>query len=121
MAERDPAVGRNQRETYRIDFPRTERPALRVGEMMFEVLDLSGSGLRYSVPANVPPPPLGGDLCGRVLFKTEGEHDVVGTVTRVHGHIVAVRFTGAGVPYAAVFAEQRRLRNAFLATKGRAG
>ncbi|MEQ1857804.1 MAG: PilZ domain-containing protein [Longimicrobiales bacterium] len=119
MAEREPTAERNQRGTYRIDFPRTERPALRVGEMEYEVLDLSESGLRYSVPADVPPPPVGCDLRGRVLFREEGEHDVVGTVARVNGHIVAVRFTAGGVPYATIFAEQRRLRRAFVATKGR--
>lgn len=108
----------NHRGYYRIVFPKEERPVLRVGEGRLEVLDCSESGLGYALPDAETPPSLGTVVRGRVRFHGGDEVDIDGTVVRVGGGSVAIHLRGPAIPYATVFAEQRRLRREYLVPRG---
>lgn len=103
-----------QREHYRVEYPLRERPTLVLEGEPFEVIECSESGLRYSLGKAGVQPPVGSPLRGVVRFPTSAEIPVSGVVARVDEGRVAVRFSGTGIPFATVMAEQIYLRRKYL-------
>lgn len=60
--------------------PRVERPELHMGDRVLEVIDCSETGLRYALPADEPPPAVGGGIRGLVRFSQGDEAQVEGEI-----------------------------------------
>lgn len=103
------------RGEYRIPYPPTARPRLRVGEREVAVVDCSQRGLRYVAEAGEAPE-IGSTIEGRVCLLSKREWlDVSGTVVRVQDGEVAVHLERPGIPMQRVFDEQRYLARHFPA------
>ena len=100
------------RTMYRIPYPQDARPGFTVAGVRYDVIDCSEGGVRYVAPAEGTPE-LGSEVRGRIRFRRGAEIEVAGTVLRAHDGQVAVRFSGAGIPQAVIFDEQRWLRANF--------
>lgn len=100
-----------QRSHYRILYPTAERPHVVAWGATHDVMDLAETGMRILLRAAEPALLPGTPFQGKLLVRDEAPLDVAGTVVRVHGHEVAVRFDpGGAVPFRVILAEQRYLR-----------
>jgi hypothetical protein len=105
----------NRRETFRIPYPETERPVLRLTgahrsiptDEALEVLDLSEKGARVRLPAGSE---LRGTVEGELSLPGGDRAAIVGTVVRCAGGEAGLDFTQA-LPATLLFEEQRRLRS----------
>jgi hypothetical protein len=99
----------NQRNHFRIEYPKADRPRIKIDKTEFEVLDVSEHGIKFAGGGRFrgPPKTL---VKGTILFKDGKSCDVVGVVLR---HMkdtgdVAVKLS-QGVPLAKMMEEQRVL------------
>lgn len=96
-----------KREYYRVRFPDSERPSLRIGDAAYEILDLSESGLYARL--TVPGLSMDDIVAGVVRFKDGEEFAVEGRIVRMDGDSVGLFLDKQGFPYRKVLDEQRRL------------
>lgn len=99
----------DRRAFYRVQYAGSGRPAIRAGDLLGAVLDVSERGLRY---ATEEPPGVatGNGLSAQVRFGDGSTVHVRGMVTRVDGHEVSVRLFSPGLSLGVILNEQRRLR-----------
>lgn len=106
-----------ERSAYRIPYPPTARPRLKLGEREVPLVDCSERGLRYCVDDTLLPP-IGSRVIGQVTLLSGGPALAVeGTVIRCQSGEVAVQLNEPGIPFRAVFAEQRYLGQRFPARR----
>ncbi len=106
-----------ERSAYRIPYPATARPRLKLGEREVPLVDCSERGLRFSADDTVLPP-VGSHIRGQVLLLSGGPAlTIEGTVIRCQSGEVAVQLKAPGIPVRAVFAEQRYLGQRFPARR----
>jgi hypothetical protein len=106
-----------ERFAYRIPYPPTARPRLKLGEREVPLVDCSERGLRFSAD-DTALPPVGSRISGHVLLLSGGPAlSVEGTVIRCQSGEVAVQLKAPGIPVRAVFAEQRYLGQRFPARR----
>lgn len=99
-----------ERKHFRIVFPQRERPRLAQPDgTRHPVMDCSENGLRYR-PHDGAMPELGASVEGVLHFRGGRRVEVAGTVVRFHEGDVGVELSGEGIPFPALWAEQRRLR-----------
>jgi hypothetical protein len=99
----------SRRALYRIVYPLHERPAFEMGRFVYEVIDCSERGIRYSV-RDRRVPVLGTPLGGIVQFRRGGIVEITGEVIRTRGATVALALDAPGIPFSDILAEQRYLR-----------
>jgi hypothetical protein len=99
----------NKRNSYRVVYPKTERPSFIVNGASAPVLDCSESGLRVEVPAGHRYPRMGDLVSGHVRMRDGREIAVEGEVVRLRDQEVGLRLARPGIPLAVIFAEQRFL------------
>ncbi len=106
-----------ERSAYRIPYPPTARPRLKLGDREVPLVDCSERGLRFSVDS-ASLPKVGSYISGQVLLLSGGPALAVeGTVIRCQSGEVAVQLKAPGIPVRAVFAEQRYLGQRFPARR----
>lgn len=100
-----------ERRHFRILFPLRERPRLVEPDgTRHLVLDCSEGGLRYR-PTTGTAPEIGAGVVGTLHFRGGRRVEVRGTIVRVQEDgEVGVELAAGGIPFPAVWAEQRRLR-----------
>lgn len=102
-----------ERSAYRIPYPPTARPRLRLGDREMSIVDCSERGLRFAADST-PLPEVGTRISGSVQLLSGGPAlSVEGTVIRCQEGEVAVKLQAPGIPFRAVFAEQRFLGQRF--------
>jgi hypothetical protein len=101
-----------KRAFFRIRYPLSERPRLRVENCAYDVIDCSLKGLRYVVPRG-PLPPLGAEIKGRVYFRRGAEVNVKGVVLRVQDKEVALDLSTTNIPFSILLDEQRYLHTRY--------
>jgi hypothetical protein len=99
---------KGRRRHPRITYPAGDRPRLRIDDRIYEVVDLSETGLCFTLHAveawRGADPAVRGDLA----FADGSEVSLAGRVVRVSPDRVAVALT-KGVPLSRILAEQTRL------------
>jgi hypothetical protein len=99
-----------ERKHFRIVFPPSERPRLVAPDgTRHVVMDCSETGFRYR-PHGAELPEFGTSVEGVLHFRGGRRVAVVGTVVRHHEGDAGVELAGEGIPFPALWAEQRRLR-----------
>ncbi len=107
-----PTYSACQRAHYRLAYPVAERPRLLLEGAALPVVDCSEMGLRLRT-AGGPVPEPGTRVRGTLVFRRGETEEVEGTVVRTRAGEMAVHLTGRGVPFARIWAEQRRLRDRY--------
>jgi hypothetical protein len=100
----------SRRALYRIVYPITERPMVRIGGADFPVIDLSEMGLRYELGRSGVPE-LGSKVRGALAMRRGGEVSVGGEVIQLREGAIVLRLDPPGIPFGEVIAEQRHLRS----------
>ncbi len=103
----------DQRDFYRIQYPQADRPRLRIGALVSEVLNLSETGVRF-VPAEGLELVMGAPVTAELGFHDGQAMLVAGHVHSVQSEprIAALHFT-SGVPAAKILQEQQILRQRY--------
>jgi len=99
----------NKRNSYRVVYPKIERPSFLVDNVKAPVLDCSENGLRVEVPTGHRCPRMGETVSGHVRLRDGREIAVEGDVVRVRDQEIGLRLARPGIPLAVIFAEQRYL------------
>lgn len=106
-----------ERSEYRIPYPPTARPRLRLGDREVPLVDCSERGLRFCAD-DASLPQVGSRITGQILLLSGGPAlPIEGTVIRCQSGEVAVQLKAPGIPFRAVFAEQRFLGQRFPARR----
>ena len=108
----------NTERHYRVHYPRRERPTRRVGFEAWEVIDLSETGVLCRQPEGPVRPNVGPGVRGVIHFHRRIAIPILGVVVRSEAHRggswhVGIRFSRAGIPFAAIFDEQRYLHSRY--------
>jgi len=98
-----------RREFYRIVYQRLDQPTFRVAEQSFRVRDCSERGVRFLVEEPAAAFTAGAAVQGVIRFRQGDTAAVEGVVVRANSEMVALRLEGAGIPFALILSEQRRL------------
>lgn len=101
------------RAYYRLLYPLSCRPTLRIGAAAFAVADLSERGVRF-VAAGTPPPEVGTEFEAELRLPTGEVVEVRGTVLWIRSPNVGVEFV-AGVPFSVMLDQQRYLQRRLVA------
>ena len=104
-----PSLEPEKREYYRLQFPRTERPLLVIGERHYEVLDCSVRGLRCIVNEWQPPLPVGEQVEGLMQFHGRAQTPIRGLVIRIQHNEIALYLPGSEIPFSLLRKEERYL------------
>ncbi|MEZ4588790.1 MAG: hypothetical protein R2909_20635 [Gemmatimonadales bacterium] len=103
---------RFERAFYRLEYPLTARPTLRVGDRSFEVLDLCEEGVRFLLrPGDRVA--VGYGFEGAIRLLSGDVVPVEGKVLRVVGPQAAAKLL-RGVSFGAMLEEQRLIQQRFL-------
>jgi hypothetical protein len=97
-----------ERQHHRIQYPLAARPNITIEGRSYEVLDLSEGGLRFKTEDTLSFA-LKQQLSGMVRFRRTESVEVRGSVVRIVGREVALKFE-AGMPLRIIIEEQRFLR-----------
>lgn len=99
----------HDRSFFRIEYPRRERPFLRVGGVEHVVVDCCEAGVRF-IQRTGETFARGDPLEGEMRFRRGEQVPVSGVVVRVQEGEVAVHLRERGIPFQIILAEQRYLR-----------
>jgi hypothetical protein len=100
-------TGPQRRSEYRVVYPLTDRPRLRIDRNEYEILNLSEGGLRFQLkkPLDQGIDPT---VAGTVIFPDGNNAPVEGTLLRTEENDLAVRLSQK-IPYRRIVQEQLRL------------
>ena len=98
---------RFDRAYYRLVYPLAFRPTFRVGDRIFEVVDLSEEGARLMITDDTGPA-MGDELAGIIQLPTGDVIEVVGTVVRIEPPHTSLHLR-RGVPFGIMLEQQRFL------------
>ncbi|QDU36195.1 hypothetical protein Mal4_04790 [Maioricimonas rarisocia] len=103
----DGTAQESQRSEFRIVFPDTDRPELRIGDNTYAVRDLSESAMSVLAPRfyceQIE------ELSGTLVMRDGSEHAVTGRFIRCSDDRSVVKFEGAGMPYRTILKLQQEL------------
>ncbi len=103
----------DQRDFYRIQYPAADRPRLRIGTLVSEVLNLSETGVRFE-PAQALSLTVGSSVTAELRFHDGHTLTVSGRVHSVQLEPrIAVLQLSSGVPAAKILQEQQLLRQRY--------
>lgn len=100
----------HERNLYRIEYPRGERPGLRIGGALHDVVDCSEQGLRFVLEGEAWAP---GRVVQGILALTAGEVPVKGRILRIQEGEAALLLDAPGIPFSLILEEQRYLRGKY--------
>ncbi len=103
------------RSEFRIVYPILGRPAAKIGEHVFAVLDCSERGLRVEPPRLLAAPLPGTALAGEVQLAQGLAWPFTGQLKRVAADSWVIELDAASrIPLRVIYQEQRQLRSTFL-------
>jgi hypothetical protein len=106
-------VDSDQRDFYRIQYPAADRPRLRIGALVSEVLNLSETGVRFE-PAPGLALVVGSSVSAELRFHDGQQLAISGRVHSVQLEPrIAVLQLSSGVPAAKILQEQQLLRQRY--------
>jgi hypothetical protein len=100
----------NRRAHYRLRYPRSERPAIRIGDREFVVMELSEGGTRILLEDLEVK--LRQAIAGTLIFKDGERVDVEGSVLRFDGQETIIQFS-KGVSLKRMLAEQIHVKRKY--------
>ncbi|HAO32913.1 MAG TPA: hypothetical protein DCQ84_08175 [Candidatus Competibacteraceae bacterium] len=106
-----PVVEPEKREFFRLRFPPIERPSLIVGDRQYEVLDCSARGVRFVITRQPPPPSLGEQVEGQLLFRRNSRAPIRGLIVRIQDDEIALYLPDREIPFTILRGEERYLLN----------
>ena len=83
MADKEPDQGysgEDRRRYFRVEYPSEDRPQLKVGDTMFDVLDISERGLRFTAPEGAK---FGEWVKGFITFHDQKTMEVEGKIVSI--------------------------------------
>ena len=98
-----------ERQYYRLLFPPGDLAEFLVGLLRMHIHEASERGIRYE-PIEGHRLKQGDRVEGTVRFRSVGEFEVAGTMSRWQGRTVVIVLDPPGIPYSALIAEQLLLR-----------
>lgn len=102
----------NQRRNhFRVEYPPSEMPRLRIGDEVFSVKDLSEKGIRF-LPSRSSKLTPGQGVKGSVTFTDGVSYIILGHVLRTQNGDIVLNLD-QGVPFSRMLEEQRRLIQQF--------
>ena len=106
-----PTVTEQNRQFFRLTYPRTGCPELVVNGRAFAIVEISENGVRVKLPQTVIEAwPIEGTVGGQVRFSDGETFKVVGVIVRhetIDDEVQCVVSLSEGIPYARMVAEQR--------------
>jgi hypothetical protein len=99
--------GAERRAYFRVNYPSTERPILRIGKNEFEVIDISERGLRFWNNQNIKLPEW---ARGTIIFHNNNSLNVEGKIVWEYENGIGVKLI-TSIPYTRILEEQRYLIN----------
>jgi hypothetical protein len=95
---------REQRTCYRVRYPRTARPILKIGSDCYEVVELSEGGLRFDHRARSLEDHA--EVQGILCFRDGEQQEIEGAVIRRYGNETAMMLA-RGVTFGRMIREQQ--------------
>jgi hypothetical protein len=99
----------NQRDHFRVEYPKPDRPTIKIDKHSYEVIDLSEKGVKFDCGKTFRPQQ-NAPLAGTIVFQDKKTCDVVGTVLRyLADKNQCVAILSQGIPLTKMMEEHRML------------
>ena len=95
-----------KRRHFRIEYPASMRPVLKVRKYEFEVLDISEKGIKFLVSEKVK---LGRWVNGEITFYNDKPMGIEGKIMWEHEKNIGMMLNIKSIPYSKILSEQRLL------------
>lgn len=95
-----------KRRYYRVEYPPSLRPILKIRKHQFEVLDISEKGIKFLTGEKIK---FGRWVSGRVTFYDGETLPIEGKIVREHENNIGLFLTIKAIPYSKILSEQRLL------------
>jgi len=95
-----------QRKYYRIEYPASMRPTIKITKNEFEVVDISEKGVRFSVDEEMI---FGRWVSAEVTFCDGETVTIEGRIVRKHENNIGMLLSIKAIPYSKILSEQRYL------------
>ena len=95
-----------KRKFFRIEYPASIRPTIKVRKHEFEVLDISEKGVRFFLEKEIK---FGRWVNGNITFHDGKTISIEGRIAWKRGENVGMFLTVKAIPYTRIIAEQRLL------------
>lgn len=103
-------MGKNEdnpaRTHFRIEYPKEVRPKIEIDGKVFDVINLSEGGVKFSQIKDAPKMVEDSPIEGKIVFFDSEEKKVIGTIIRSDKSSVVLQLS-QGVPYQKIMNEQR--------------
>ena len=103
--------GENKRQHYRIVYPLTARPSLKITRKEFEVVDISESGIRFLNKKWAPFTP-GVKIEAELTFNDGESLDIEGEILRVNDQVSILKLHKS-IPFWKIVEEQRYIKKTY--------
>lgn len=103
--------GENRREHYRIIYPLTCRPKLRIVRKEYDVVDISESGVKFLHNRGAKLTP-GSKIEAEITFDDGSSLDIHGEILRINDNILILKLH-RGIPFWKIVDEQRYVKNKY--------
>jgi len=101
----------NRRDHYRIRYPISCRPVLRIAGKNFEIIDISESGIKFHCE-NIEDYRANQELQGTVVFNDGKPLILKGNILRVYKK-TAIVWLSVNIPFSRIVREQRFLKTRY--------
>lgn len=95
-----------KRRYFRIEYPASIRPTLKIRKHAFEVVDISEKGVRFSADKKIK---FGRWVTGNVTFCDGQTVGIEGRIAWKRGENIGMFFAVKSIPYSKILSEQRLL------------
>ena len=101
-----------ERTHFRVEYPIKARPQFEIKNLKFSIINLSESGVLFSLKKGEGRVTVGRRMRGVITFKDNEKHLIEGKIIRHAGETVAIHLT-QGIPLQRIMKEQRWLLSEF--------
>lgn len=95
-----------KRRYFRIEYPASIRPILKIRKHEFEVVDISEKGVRFSAEKEIK---FGRWVTGNITFYDGQAIGIEGKIAWKRGESIGMFLTVKSIPYPKILSEQRHL------------
>ena len=103
--------GKNKREHYRIVYPLSCRPKLKIIKKEYEVMDISESGIKFLHRNGIELTP-GSKIHAEITFDNGTSLDIDGEILRIDDYIMILKLQHS-VPFWKIVDEQRYIKDKY--------
>ena len=97
---------KEKRKYYRVEYPATMRPTLKIRKHEFEVMNVSEKGVMFSIDKKLQ---FGRWVSGVVTFHDGQTVGIEGKIVREHENNIGMLLTIKSIPYSKILSEQQLL------------